>query len=261
MPEAFSNRAGRLKKLNVLFNEVMEGADLNQLANENKQLIESCVPADIVWLIDNLVSKKIAMDDLKAGINKLMSLLHNSIANHPYNPPAKDSYLGCLIENNFLLDEKLQKITPLLQRFEEYPEDVETKYDLLILFKDLERVNRYSQIKENILFPEIEKFIEKHRCISVMGSFHNDVREKMKETIAELSGEKVNYSYFKKVSAELFFLMYTLKFREERILYAFIQDTISDEVLNSLFNESLEIGSPFFQPKKKDGKSNLISLN
>lgn len=258
MPGFFSDEE-RVKQLKGLFDKIMDGIDPDHLAKEKKELINACLPTDVVLLVDHLVAAKVPMNDLKKGVNKLLGLLHTTIANHPYDPPAKESYLGCLVENNRLLDEKLQKITPLLQRFEQSPEDAEVKNRLLESFRELERFNSYYQIKENILFPEIEKFIEKHRCVSVMGSFHGDVREKMKQTIDELSGIKINYTMFKKLTSELFFLMYTLKFREERILYTFIQDSVSDEVLNSLFEESLQIGFPFFHPQIKD--NNLISLN
>lgn len=261
MSEFAAGKKERLEQLQKMFNRIMDGTDINHLADEYKDCVNTCVPADIVLLIDRLVATNIPMNDIKSGINKLLSLLHKTITRYPYNPPEKETYLGCLVENNRLLDERLQEITPLLQEFEQSPENNEVKNNLLESFKELERFNNYYQIKEKILFPEIEKFIEKHRCISVMGSYHKDVREKMKQTIDELSGEKVNYVKFKKLSAELFFLMYSLKFREERILYTFVQDSISDEVLNSLFEESSQIGFPYFQPKTGKTNKNLISLN
>lgn len=259
MSEFAAGKKERLEQLQKMFNRIIEGTDINQLADEYKDCVNTCVPADIVLLTDYLVATNTPMDDIKSGINKLLSLLHKTIANYPYSPPEKETYLGCLVENNRLLDERLQEITPLLQKFEQSPESKDVKNCLLQSFKELERFNNYYQIKEKILFPEIEKFIEKHGCISVMGSYHSDVREKMKQTIEELSREKVNYGTFKKLSAELFYLMYTLKFREERILYAFVQHSMSDEVLNALFEESLQIGFPFFHPQIKD--NNLISLN
>lgn len=259
MSEFAAGKKERLEQLQKMFNRIMEGADINQLEEEYKDCINTCVPTDIVLLTDYLVATKIPMDDIKFGINKLLNLLHKTIANYPYNPPEKETYLGCLVENNRLLDERLQEITPLLKEFEQSPENKQVKNGLLKSFKELERFNNYYQIKEKILFPEIEKFIEEHRCTSVMGSYHTDVREKMKQTIHELSGEQVNYDKFKKLSAELFYLMYTLKFREERILYTFVQNSMSNEVLNALFEDSLQIGFPFFHPQLKD--NNLISLN
>ena len=254
-----AEKMNRIEQLIELFDRITNGANLESLSSEKHELIKNCVPTDVVLLVDHLVAEQISMDDLKDGINKLLGLLHNTIANYPYDPPEKESYIGCLVENNRLLDEKLQEISPLLQSFEQSPEDSKIKKQLLQSFQDLERFNNYYQIKEKILFPEIEKFIKEHRCLSVMGVFHADVMEKMKQTIDELSEAKVNYEKFKKISAELFYLMYTLKFREERILYTFVQNSMSDDILNSLFDDSLQIGFPFFHPQLKD--NNLISLN
>ena len=43
--------------------------------------------------------------------------------------------------------------------------------------------------------------------------------------------------------------MYAIKFREERLLFPLVQEIIPEDVLDSLFGESLEIRFPFYQPE------------
>jgi len=52
-----------------LFNGILKGENLSTLVTENQKLIESCIPSDVVSLVDQLVLMKIPMDKLKKGIN------------------------------------------------------------------------------------------------------------------------------------------------------------------------------------------------
>ncbi len=237
-----------------LFYDLLNEEDSTLLASENEELIKTCRPADVPKLIDRLVAMEIPMDELKKGVNKLFGLLHQTISEHPYSPPSKESYLGCLLENNRILDEKLQDIKLLLQEFKKSPKNTGSKARLISAFHDLDKFRSYYRIKEEILFPEIEKYIAENGCLSVMGSFHSDVKEKMNLALQELNSENTDLDEFDRLTGELFFTMYAIKFREERVLYSLVQDIISDSVLNSLYEGSMEIGFPYFQPEKFDKK-------
>ena len=53
---------------------------------------------------------------------------------------------------------------------------------------------------------------------------------------------------------DLFFAVYAIKFREERILFPVISDIIPENELHRLIGESLEIGFPFIQPEIFSGE-------
>lgn len=66
---------------------------------------------------------------------------------------------------------------------------------------------------------------------------------------------------------DLFFNMYAIKFREERLLFPLVQEIIPEDILESLFKESLEIGFPFYQQKviseytkTENPEGNLVDL-
>jgi PAS domain S-box-containing protein len=189
------------------------------------------------------------MNDLKRGINKLLNLLYKTIENYPYYPPVKESYLGCLTENNRLLDEQLKEIKPLIRQINQTPENVVLKQLLAEKFSEIEKFTQYYVIKENILFPVIEEHIPEFRCLSVMWSFHDDIKRNLKLVQEELVSRNFGLAHFNRLSGDLFFTMYAIKFREERILYPLVQDVVLEKVLNQLFSESLQIGLPFYQPE------------
>ena len=170
MSEFTQHKTQRVEQLIVLFKGILMGEKLGQLVRDNQNVIDSCIPSDVISVVDQLVLLKIPMEDLKKGINKLLNLLHKTLSTHPYYPPSKESYLACLIENNRLLDEKLLSIKPLFRELNNDLNNHSIRKKLLEKFKEIEKFNSYYIIKENVLFPVIEKYIPeyRYRCLQVM---------------------------------------------------------------------------------------------
>lgn len=248
MSEFTQHKNTRIEKLVHLFQGILKGKNLSQLVIDNQETIQNCIPSDVIFLVDKLVLMKIPMDDLKKGINKLLNLLYKTISEHPYYPPVKESYMGCLNENNRIMDELLQQIRPLIRKINKNTENDEVKKMLLEKFRKAEKFSNYFHIKENVLFPVIEKYVPEFRCLSVMWSFQDDIKRNFKLVLEQLSGNEFNLARFNRLSGDLFFNIYAVKFREERILYPFTEEIIPENELNSLFAESIEIGFPFYQP-------------
>ena len=249
MSEFTQHKNARIEKLIQLFNGILKGENLSQLVNNNQDIIQNCIPSDIISLVDRLVMIKIPMADLKKGINKLLNLLYKTLSEYPYYPPAKESFLGCLIENNRILDEILQQIKPQIREINKNPENSEVKKLLLEKFTEVGKFADYYLIKENVLFPVIEKYVPEFRCLSVMWSFHDDIRQNLKHIPEQLTRNEFDLALFNRLSGDLFFNMYAIKFREERLLYPLVEELVPEKELNSLFTESIEIGFPFYSPE------------
>jgi hypothetical protein len=116
---------------------------------------------------------------------------------------------------------------------------------------DLSRIDLHYQIKENVLFPVIEKYLPDYRCLQVMWSFHDDIRRNLKETLQMLGAADFDLKKFNRLAGDIFFNIYAIKFREERILFPIISGIIPENELNALTGESLEIGFSFIQPETK----------
>lgn len=267
MSEFTQHKNGRIEKLVLLFNGILNGENPGQLVAENKTLIESIVPSDVISVVDRLVLMKVPMEDLKRGINKLLNLLYKAISEYPYYPSSKDSFIGCLVENNRILAERLQEIRPQIREINKTPENAHLRYSLKEKFLEIGKFTNYYLIKENILFPVIEKFVPEFRCLSVMWSFHDDIKRNLKSIVEQLGNHEFDLKVFNRLSGDLFFNMYAIKFREERILYPVLEEIVPENELNLLFMESMEIGFPFYQPEistenaiKENFEANLINL-
>jgi len=247
MSEFTNHKERRISKLLILFDGILKGEQLSKLVEYNRKLINSVVPSDIVYLVDRLVLMEIPMTELKKGLNKLINLLFKTISEYPYVPPKRESFLGCLVENDRFLDEKLRSIKPLLKELNQDEGKAEIKTLLNEKLVELEKFNQYYSIKENILFPVIEKYVPDFRCLSVMWSFHDDIKRNLRNSIEELESSDFGLKQFNRYIGDLFFNMYAIKFREERILYPLVEEIIPENILNRLFEEAVEIGFPFYQ--------------
>lgn len=247
----FTNHKGyRIKKLVELFEMVIRGELSPELVGPYQQVIDLAVPLDVIAVVDELVQLQIPMPELKKGINKALNLLNRSLQEFPYQAPVSGSFLHVLIQNNVQIDHRLKAIRPLLKEINQDRTNQQLRNELKDKLMDLSRIDLHYQIKENVLFPVIEKHLPDYRCLQVMWSFHDDIRRNLKETIQMLEHADFDLKRFNRLGGDIFFNIYAIKFREERILFPVVSDLIPEKELNSLMDESLEIGFPFVLPEK-----------
>ncbi len=100
-----------------------------------------------------------------------------------------------------------------------------------------------------------------------MWSFHDDIRISLKKLISILSENSYELKEFNRLIGDIFFKMFAIIFREERILFPYMLETIPEETLNSLFEESIDIGFPYYTPEniisitKKELEINQANIN
>ena len=247
MSEFTNHKASRVKKLVELFQLVIQEEMTSALVAKYQQVIDLAEPGDVIAVVDELVNLQIPMPRLKMGINKALNLLNKSLQEFSYTAPASGSFLDCLIQNNKQIDLKLKAIRPLLKEINQ--ENRLAKDELKDKFTDLSKIDLHYQIKENVLFPMVEKYLPDYRCVQVMWSFHDDIRRNLKEAIQLLNAADFDLKKLNRLAGDLFFSIYAIKFREERILFPVISGIIPENELNALIAESLKIGFPFISPE------------
>jgi uncharacterized protein len=247
MSEFTNHKANRVEKLVEMFRLAIQEEMTSELVPSYQQVIDSAGPADVIEVVDRLVQLHIPMPQLKKGINKALNLLNKSLQEFPYQPPVAGSFLHVLNQNNEQIDLRLKAIRPLIKEINQGNHLV--KNELKDKFTDLTKIDLHYQIKENVFFPMVEKYLPDYRCLQVMWSFHDDIRRNLKEAIQLLNTPDFDLKKFNRLTGDLFFNIYTIKFREERILFPIISEIIPENELNALISESLEIGFPFISPE------------
>lgn len=248
MSEFTNHKEERLSGLLDLFLMVINEEVNPQKVQEFQQLIDRTQPADVIGVVDQLVGLKIPMDKLKKGINKSMNLLYKTLSDYPYSPPKPNSFLDLLLQNNDQLDIKLKAFRQLVKDINRQNGD-EIRTELKARLNDLMRIELHYQIKENIFFPLIEKFMPDYRCLQVMWSFHDDVRRNLKYLVQTIDSPDFDLNVFNRATGDLYFNAYAIKFREERILFPIVAEYIPEQEFERMITESMEIGFPFVRPK------------
>ena len=98
------------------------------------------------------------------------------------------------MENNKRVIEYLNNTKPLIKQINnEISEEKINK--LLARFTELQKFTSHYVIKENILFPYIEKNWSNHTCLKLMWSLHDDVRRNIKSTIELLDQQPFDLQF------------------------------------------------------------------
>lgn len=250
MSEFSAHKALRLQKLQLVFEAIMYKQNALASIKANQEAIDAITAHDVIELVDTMVKATIPIKLLKEGINKFLNVALHPLMKLPYTPPQKGTFLDCCVQNNLLLSERLKALRPQLVQINKTPENATLKTQLIAQFNDIADFEKYYIIKENILFPAIEKCWPDFRCLQVMWSFHDDIRRNLKEIVVLLSAPIFDKKQFNKVLGDIYFNMFAIINREERILFPHIETTFTAEQLDALFNESIEMGFPYYNPVK-----------
>ena len=234
---------------------------------EYKYQIDNITSSEVIALVHELVKMKISLAILKPGINKLLNLFFKALDNAPVADIPAGNFLEFLQRNNKEMESRLKKLRPLIRSINDNPADDKVKQELLEGFLGLEAFDKQYIVKENVLFPALEKKWPDFSCLKVMWSFHDDIRNNRKELVKLLSNAEWDLKRFNKLTGDLFFNMLAIKFREEKILFPEILKSISVRDLNTMLEEAAELGFPYIQPeirkrpKPKAGRKTPDEIN
>lgn len=249
MSEFSNQNEKRIENLVELFELVIFEEVTPEIVREHQEVIDQACPSDVIAVVDQLVHLKIPMNELKRGINKALNLLNKTLQVFPYTPPKPQSFLDWLIRNNQQSEMRLKAIRPLLKEINHDPKNQNVRDELIDKFTDLSKIELHYQIKENVLFPLIEKYLPDYRCLQVMWSFHDDIRNWLKSALQILNEADFDLKEFNRLAGDIFFSIHAVRFREERILFPVVSEFIPEEELNDLISDCLEIGFPFIRPE------------
>ncbi len=250
MSEFTNKQAVRNKKILDFCLRIIEGDKPAEAVRQYRDIMDTIHFREVIWAVDALVKQDIPMPDLKRGINKLLNLFYKALNEAETENPEEKSFLGYLVQNYREVDRRLKEIKPLLREFNGNSDNDKLKEALKAGFEDLIPVNQLYVIKENLLFPMLEKEWDDFRCVQVMWSFHDDIRRNLKAIVEELSKKPVDMKKMNRLAGDNFFNIYAIKFRDEKILFQRVMETISGKDLENLLLQSMELEWPYFAPDK-----------
>jgi hypothetical protein len=263
----FTNTAKkRINTLNKYMLGIIEGEGGAQLIKDLAIKTENFVPSDILGAFNLFFEASNDLEKMKMASNKLFNILHENLKTYPAIKEQPNSFIDYFKKDNAIAAQKLQELKPLIKKINK-KFDTETLKELNRRFTDLEKFTWHYTIKENILFPILEAHWQKHDCLKLMWSFHDDIRRNFRKTIALASLEAFDLKAFNKYASLLFFNISTIIFREERVLFPLMMETFDSAIMDKMLQETSEMTLPFVKIElatkkssttKKDKKENYI---
>ncbi|MCK5075374.1 MAG: DUF438 domain-containing protein, partial [Calditrichia bacterium] len=234
---------------------MVKGKKGNAYIEKFREAIDSLTPMDIITVVDMLVKENIPTPELKSGLNKIMNVFYNPIINSKKAIIPKGSFLYYLEKENEQLIIRLNNIKKIIKIIIEKNIPNTRLQNALIELKikimELNEFNIHYLKKENILFPYLEKEWDDYRCLPIMWSYHDDIRNNIKTILSLLGSDKPDIKQLQKILGKLFFNMFAIRFREENILYPVALESIPDNIWEKMQDESFDIGFAYIPIPKK----------
>jgi len=256
----FSNTAE--KRVNDLFKfmtGLIDGKKGADLVKKYNLITENYIPADILSVFDMLFDAKVDLNEMKTASNKLFNILYKTLNSYPDIKAKDNSFIDLLRKDNEIALKKLLDTRQFIKKINKKV-DIDSINELKNRFTELEKFTLHYTVKENVLFPVLESKWTDHQCVKLMWSFHDDIRKNFKKSIEILKAKQFDLKDFNKYSSKLFFNINTIKFREEKILFPIMIETLKNSVLKKMLDETIEMGLPFVKiSKTKETEKNDTS--
>lgn len=248
----FTNKSKiRVEQLTNYTIGLMNHENGSELVKKYQILDTRFTPADLLALFDRLFEQNFEIEAIKEASNKLFNILYKSLQEYPFIPPKKNSFVAILMQDNQgvlqLLNESKTFIKKINKKF-----DPNTISELKTRFETLQKFTSHYVVKENILFPVIEKKWENNLCLKLMWSIHDDIRQNIKKTLELLNSPVFDVEQFNKISSKVYFNIGTIIFREERILFPVMLETFNVDDFDDMLQQAAEIGLHFVDIPKVD---------
>jgi len=205
----------------ALINNREKVSDLYKVYSDE---IDKLIPSDIILAVDHLMKEDIDLEDLKTAINKLLNLVFKPIKDYKHTQAKEGSFLDYLVKNSEIAAHKLRTIGGDLKRYNKQ-KNQENAYLLKEAYMDLLPFVQVYTIKENVLFPIIEKAWGHFRCVKLMWAFHDDIRRDLKSIISLLDEPTEDLARINRLAGDISFRIMAIKFRDEEILFPEMLDT------------------------------------
>ncbi len=184
-------------------------------------------PLEVMDLVDSLMQ---ANDDIKLVKTIVTRMLHSftkALTKVSWVPPNDVPYLVACKLKNERIGALLDSMKPLVVQINRTSLDDGLRVQFISHITELFGLIVHYSDKENILFPIIEKHVEKSRCVQLMWAIHDDVRATLKKVLGFLEREGSNdVVELNQMLGSLFFDVRSMIFREEQVLFPAVLDRI-----------------------------------
>lgn len=253
MSEFINNKEVRTEKLLEFYEGFISDKDGLTLVNEYRKFIDQIVPMDMVIIVDEVMAKGYNIVTIKKVLDKIMNVIYNPLSDYKWDKPASPHPIIDLIEENNKLEEILNELKTTIRN-----QDVIKLREYL---KKLSEFEVHYLKKENVLFPYLEKVWKNYKCLQLHWSIHDDIRIKLKESIAYAKKVQSFDHNLNMLIGELFFLMFGMVIKDNIVLLPAAYESLSNEDWKEIDAQDREIGFAYYTPHSERFSSEIKSEN
>ncbi len=268
MSDHSGSKPEKLTDLISFARRLIDGESGKLLISEYRSSIETVTAEDTMEVLDFLLVNGYPLKKVKSYVGKILNVFYKSLNDIRWNKPEEPHFLYYLMLENREVEKIISGIRPaiksILGKREECNEILKQLRDFIRRLKEYEL--HYIK-KENILFPCLEKAYPQYHCLQLMWSFHDDFRKSLKLLEKILDEEIVDRKALNSELGKLFFVIFPIIFREEKIVFPVAMKSIPENTWAEMLDESFETGwcygiSPVRKEKEAasfpdDGRVNL----
>ncbi|MCF7924474.1 MAG: PAS domain-containing protein [Candidatus Izimaplasma sp.] len=245
--EVFKYNKERIKKINKFMKRLIDSNNTKEkvnLYNEYLEEIKNITPIDIFYLDFYSNHSNLSIQEVKKTANKFVNVFHKGLEKH-----VKD-YKHILLKTLVLENNKIEEHLNELKKYYKNKDLVTNKKALLKGLNECLAFEKKFIKYENIIFPNLENKLPSNRPFEVLWELHDDARCLLKTIIENLKKDNIDKSTIIKQIGEYYFLIYGINQKEELIILPLLNQIVSNEKLNLLYNECLDYQFVFINERK-----------
>lgn len=236
----------RVNRLIEYVKGIHNNLDGKELYLQYQEDLKAVKPQEAFEVFYCLLQENLQPEEILVFLDKIINVFYKSLSTYSWKKPQNDDFLVDLIQENQGLIGKLGDIKKLLKI-----EGLESrKKSLIPRIEELQEFNDHYLKKENILFPYLEKKMDKFQGLTIMWALHDEVRKQIKKVIEILKDEKADEAQINTEIGKLFFGMHGLVKKEELILFPAASEILTSQDWEEMYQQSLDYNFPFIEKKK-----------
>ncbi|MBF7097678.1 DUF438 domain-containing protein [Alkalibacter mobilis] len=246
----------RLERLISYCQGIYKNENGKELYDKYLEDIKTITPQDLIFVENEQLKLGLEPKEMLLFVDKLINVFYKYLKDYEWKKPKEDTFLFYLMAENKEFISRLKEFKNVIKT-----DDFKDYKDKTIAFiDDISLYDEHLLKLENILFPTMEKKMEKYDGLKIMWALHDEVRESLKNFRSNLESYDNNLHDLNIEIGNLYFKLYGLVQKQELILFPASTEVISEDEFEDLHFQSREYGFPYLDkpsfnvPKYKKGE-------
>lgn len=233
----------KINRLITYIKRLNSKEDGRSLYLEYKEDIDTVTPQDAFEIFHGLLQDGFRENEILVFLDKIINVFYESLSNYRYQRPKNDNFLLDLILENEEMKKKIEGIKVVIRE----PVSSIRRQKLLPLVEELKEFYPHYTKKENILFPYLEKKMEKFEGLTIMWALHDEVKREIEYAIKLIKDPSSDDHSINVAIAEMFFGVLGLVRKEELILFPSASEVLEENEWYDMHKQSHEYEFPYIQ--------------